>query len=57
MSVKCCDNCACYHWQYDYCEKLEQEMDPKSSHECFEAPIPERFKKQEQTDGKGDQVD
>lgn len=34
--MNCCDECYYYQWYYDYCEKWECIMNPKSICDCFE---------------------
>lgn len=31
-----CDNCECYEWYYDYCQKWDCEVDARACHGCFE---------------------
>lgn len=31
-----CDECKCYHWYYDYCDKWDCEVDAREVHNCFE---------------------
>lgn len=31
-----CDNCKCYKWYYDHCDKWNCEVDEREVHNCFE---------------------
>lgn len=31
-----CDNCNCYHWYYDYCDKWKCKVDSRCVHNCIE---------------------